>query len=89
VYGWGSTRMLADALKAVGPKVTRATVNDAIRKLGQYDVHGLIAPANPGTKAPPTCYILVRINNRKFERYDSPGGVFRCGGGYYKVPGTP
>jgi ABC-type branched-subunit amino acid transport system substrate-binding protein len=90
VYGWGSTRLLADALKAAGPKITRASVNDAIRKLGQYDVHGLIAPANPGTKAPPTCYILVKINNGKFERFDSPGVAFRCAdGGYFKVPGTP
>lgn len=90
VFGWGSVRLLADALKAAGPKITRASVNDAIRKLGQYDVHGLIAPANPGTKEPPTCYILVRVNNGKFERYDSPPPAFRCGdGGYFRVPGAP
>ena len=90
VYGWGSVRLLADALKANGPKVTRASVNDAIRKLGTYDIHGMIAPANPGTKAPPTCYILVKINNGKFERYDSPPPAFRCAdSGYYKVPGAP
>jgi hypothetical protein len=89
-FGWGETRMLADALKAAGPKITRASVNDALRKLGSYDVHGLIAPANPGTKAPPTCYILVKINNGKFERFDSPPPAFRCAdGGYFKVPGTP
>ena len=86
VYGWGSVRMLADALKANGPKVTRASVNDALRKLGAYDIHGLVAPANPGTKAPPTCYIIVRVNNEKFERYDSPPPAFRCAdGGYYKA----
>ncbi|MCU1460323.1 MAG: hypothetical protein JWO37_398, partial [Acidimicrobiales bacterium] len=90
VYGWGSVRLLADALKAAGPKITRASVNDAIRKLGQYDVHGLIAPSNPGTKAPPTCYIVVKIDNGKFERFDSPPPAFRCAdGGYFKVAGTP
>ena len=90
VFGWGSVRLLADAIKAVGPRITRASVNDAIRKLGQYDVHGMIAPANPGTKQPPTCYILVRVNNGKFERFDSPPPAFRCAdGGYFKVPGTP
>jgi ABC-type branched-subunit amino acid transport system substrate-binding protein len=90
VFGWGSVRLLADALKANGPKLTRASVNDAIRKLGTYDVHGLIAPANPGTKAAPTCYIIVKVNNGKFERFDSPPPAFRCAdGGYYKVPGAP
>ncbi len=90
VFGWGSVRLLADALKANGPKVTRAGVNDAIRKIGQYDVHGLIAPSNPGTKAPPTCYIIVKVVNGKFERFDSPPPAFRCAdGGYFKVPGTP
>jgi hypothetical protein len=53
-------------------------------------VHGLIAPANPGTKQAPTCYILIRVNNGKFERFDSPPPNFRCAdGGYFKVPGTP
>jgi ABC-type branched-subunit amino acid transport system substrate-binding protein len=90
VFGWGSVRLLADAIKAAGPHITRANVNDAIRRLGEYDVHGLIAPANPGTKQPPTCYILVRVNNGKFERFDSPAPNFRCAdGGYFKVPGTP
>ena len=89
VYGWGSVRLLADALKLAGPTITRASVNDAMRKLGTYDVHGLIAPSNPGTKAPPTCYILVKINNGKFARYDSPATAFRCDGGYFKVAGTP
>jgi ABC-type branched-subunit amino acid transport system substrate-binding protein len=89
-FGWGSVRLLGDALKAAGPRITRASVNDALRKVGEYDVHGLMAPANPGTKAPPTCYIVVKINNGKFERYDSPGAAFRCAdGGYFKVPGTP
>ena len=90
VFGWGSVRLLADALKAAGPKITRASVNDAIRKIGTYDVHGLIAQSNPGTKAAPTCYIIVKVNNGKFERYDSPPPAFRCAdGGYFKVPGAP
>jgi ABC-type branched-subunit amino acid transport system substrate-binding protein len=90
VFAWGSVRLLADALRAAGPRITRASVNDAIRKLGAYDVHGLLPPANPGTKTPPTCYILVKVNNGKFERYDSPPPAFRCAdGGYFKVPGAP
>jgi ABC-type branched-subunit amino acid transport system substrate-binding protein len=90
VFAWGSVRLLADALVAAGPRITRASVNDAIRRLGTYDVHGLLPPANPGTKAPPTCYIIVKVNNGNFERYDSPPPGFRCGdGGYFKVPGTP
>jgi ABC-type branched-subunit amino acid transport system substrate-binding protein len=90
VFAWGSVRLLADALKAAGPRITRASVNDAIRKLGTYDVHGMLPPANPGTKAPPTCYILVKVNNGAFTRYDSPPPGFRCAdGGYFQVPGAP
>jgi ABC-type branched-subunit amino acid transport system substrate-binding protein len=83
-YAWSSGRLLFDAMARVGPKVTRAAVNTAIRQIGEYNDYGMLAPSNPGTKDPGTCFILARINGGKFARFDSPLADFRCNdGGYF------
>ena len=85
-YAWASGRLLFDAMERVGPKVTRAAVNDAIRKIGEYTDYGLLASSNPGLKTPGTCFILARVTNGKYVRYDSPPAAFRCGdGGYFNL----
>jgi hypothetical protein len=81
VYGWASGRLLVKAMEAVGPKVTRAAVNDAIRKVGDFDANGLFAVSNPGAKKPATCFIVSRVQTSKYTRYDSPATGFRCGQG--------
>ncbi|MCU1462751.1 MAG: hypothetical protein JWO37_2826 [Acidimicrobiales bacterium] len=84
VFAWSETRLLAQAIQAAGPKLTRAGVIDALRRLGTFDDHGMLAPANPGTKTPPTCYLMLRLVDGKFERYDTPAPGFRCGeGGFF------
>lgn len=81
VYAWASGRLLIKAMEAVGPKVTRAAVNDAIRKIGEFDANGLFASSSPGAKKPATCFIITRVNASKYSRYDSPTTGFRCGQG--------
>jgi ABC-type branched-subunit amino acid transport system substrate-binding protein len=80
-YAWAGGRLLFQALENVGPKVTRAAVNEAIRKIGSFDDFGLFAPSNPGTKAPASCYIVLKVVNGKFTRFDSPPAAYRCGDG--------
>lgn len=80
-YAWAGGRLLFQALENVGPKVTRAAVNEAIRKIGSFDDYGLFAPSNPGTKAPASCYIVLKVVSGKFTRFDSPPAAYRCGDG--------
>jgi ABC-type branched-subunit amino acid transport system substrate-binding protein len=84
-FAWGEGRMLFDTLQAIGnPKITRAVTVEALKKLDNYDGHGMFAPSGPGTKKIPTCYIMVKVRNGKFERFDSPPPGYRCDGGLFK-----
>ena len=69
----------------------KATRSDAVGILLaiHYGWHEL-AVLLMDNKLASACYILIRVNNGKFERFDSPPPAFRCAdGGYFKVPGTP
>ena len=81
LYGWTSGRLLVQAMEQVGPKVTRDAVNAAIRKIGDFDSNGMIAPSNPGAKKPATCFIMARVTGGKYVRHDSPRDSFRCNEG--------
>ena len=88
LLGWASGRLFFSALQKAGPRATRAQVNDALRKIGPFDSNGLLAPSNPGTKAPATCIVIVQLRHGHYERVDTPASGFRCDlGGYYTPPG--
>ena len=86
VFGWAETRLFVDALQAAGPKATRAGLIAAVQKIESFDSHGLLAPAGPGAKKNATCYVLIKVQGGKFQRFDSPPSGFRCNdGGYFKA----
>ena len=70
------------ALKAAGPKAKRADVLAQLRKITSFDGSGMLAPANPAGKKPPTCWLLTVVKNGQFVRTDPQKG-FRCDGPYY------
>ena len=80
-YAWASGRLLFQAMENVGPKVTRAALNDAIKKIGVFDDSTLFAPSNPGAKGPASCWILLKVVGGKYTRTDSPKTGFRCDDG--------
>ncbi len=81
--GWAQGRLLVEAMTAVGPKVTRAAVNEAARKVGPFDDHGLLPLSNPGKKESSTCFLLVRVVNGRYTRYDSPATGYKCDNSTY------
>jgi hypothetical protein len=87
-FSWASARLFVDALTKAGPKAKRADLVNALKTFDNYDAHGIVAPAGPGTKKPPTCYVIITVKGGKFARSpDSPSG-FRCGdGGYFELKG--
>ena len=78
-YAWAGGRLLFEAMEHVGPKPTRAAVIAEVKKIGPFDDFGLFAPSDPGAKKPATCFILAKVVNGKYTRYDSPASSFRCG----------
>jgi hypothetical protein len=90
VFGWASARLFVQALKAAGPQVTRVKLLAALRNIHSFDSSGLMVPADPASKLPGTCYIIVRIHNGTFARIDDPANAFRCDGTYWYYPnGSP
>lgn len=82
VYGWSSAQLFVKALTAAGPKAKRADVLAQLRKTASFDAEGLLAPANPASKKPPTCWLLAVVKGGKWVRVD-PGKGYRCDGPYY------
>lgn len=84
-YGWASAELFVQALKAAGPKATRASTMKALQGIHSFDASGMFAKADPAGKKPATCWILTKLVNGAFQRV-SPATGFRCDGGYYNNP---
>lgn len=87
LLGWSSAQLLFRAMEEVGPNLTRAAVNEALRTGESFDADQLLAPADPGRKAPPTCIVAVQLRRGRYdyERVDTPLTGFRCDlGGYFR-----
>jgi ABC-type branched-subunit amino acid transport system substrate-binding protein len=82
IFGWTSCVMFVQAAKAAGPHLTRASLLAQLAKITSFDGNGLLAPANPAGKVPPTCYLMLQVKNGKWQRRDGPNAGFRCDGSY-------
>jgi ABC-type branched-subunit amino acid transport system substrate-binding protein len=89
VFAWASARLFVQALKAAGPSPTRQSVLAALKNIHSFDSNGLVAPADPASKKPPTQWVLVRVHNGQFQRYADPPKGYRTDGGYYVNPNPP
>lgn len=78
VYGWGAGRLFAKAVESAGPRLTRASLLEALRRIDNWDGYGLFAPVGPASKRPPTCFIIQIVRGGKFERWNSPPPGFNC-----------
>ncbi|MHB8669144.1 MAG: ABC transporter substrate-binding protein [Acidimicrobiales bacterium] len=84
LYGWASARLFVQALVAAGPRATRDSTLNALRHIDDFDGNGILAPAGPASKRPPTCFLVIKVHAGHFTRVDPPGRGFRCNdGGYF------
>lgn len=84
-WGWGQALLAVQALKAVGPRPTRAAFVQQLKRITTFDGGGMFAPTNPGGKVPATCYVVLRVEKGDYRRVDTPADRFRCDGAYYYV----
>jgi ABC-type branched-subunit amino acid transport system substrate-binding protein len=84
-YGWESGRLFVQALTAAGAKPTRASVMAELKKIDNFDGNGMLAPAGPASKRPPTCFIVMKVEGGKFVRSDPPSGFICNKGDYFRV----
>jgi ABC-type branched-subunit amino acid transport system substrate-binding protein len=84
-FGWESARLFVQALTAAGAKPTRASVMAQLKKIDNFDGNGMLAPSGPASKRPPTCFMIIKVDNGKFVRADPPSGFICDQGGYYRM----
>jgi ABC-type branched-subunit amino acid transport system substrate-binding protein len=77
---WAETALLVKAMRAAGPKLTRAATLQELSKVTSYDADGFFATANPAAKQPGNCYVLWQIRGGRYVRVDTPAKAFRCDG---------
>ena len=88
MYSWAAARMFVDAVKAVGPKLTRAALYAELKKVHNFNSNGFVVPTDPGAKKPGHCYVLWKIHNGKYERDETPAKDYRCDGTYFNYTGN-
>lgn len=82
-WGWGSARLAVQALKAAGPKLTRASWLAAQKQVHSFDGDGMFAPSDPSGKKPATCYVVLQVVKGQWVRKDTPATAFRCDKPYF------
>ncbi|HLI55130.1 MAG TPA: ABC transporter substrate-binding protein [Acidimicrobiales bacterium] len=83
VYSWLAGLLLAQAINTTGAP-TRANIVAGIKQIGQFNGDGLVAPGDPATKTPPTCFVLIDVKNGQFVRDPATPTGFKCSpAGYY------
>jgi ABC-type branched-subunit amino acid transport system substrate-binding protein len=84
-WGWGQALLAVQALKAAGPNLTRPAFLKALKGIHEFDAGGMFARTDPALKTPATCYVVLRVDDQRFHRVDTPADRFRCDAPYYYV----
>jgi len=77
LYAWASMKLFVDAVKAVGPNLTRAALVEELRKVNDFTANGLLPPQKIGEQIATDCIIMLRIEGGQFVRAE-PGNDYRC-----------
>jgi branched-chain amino acid transport system substrate-binding protein len=88
LYGWTSAELFAQALASAGAHPTRGSLLRALQRVTSFDAGGIIVTSHPSSRSSSNCFLLARIENGKFQRFDDPPisgstGGYLCGGGVY------
>ncbi|MGH9275978.1 MAG: ABC transporter substrate-binding protein, partial [Acidimicrobiales bacterium] len=77
VNAWTSSDLFAEALRAVGPDVTRERLLTALEAIKSTNGGGMRGDSNPTTGESDGCFIIVKIVNRKWVR-EHPAEGYDC-----------
>jgi branched-chain amino acid transport system substrate-binding protein len=82
---WANAALFVDAIKKVGPQLTRAKLVATLASMHSYSDNGTFPDTDVGAKKNSICYLLLQIRNGKYEKVDDPPTGFRCDGTYHNV----
>jgi ABC-type branched-subunit amino acid transport system substrate-binding protein len=77
LYAWSAARLFVEQAVALGGKLTRSSLVDALKGVKGWTGNGLHVPQQVGTKVTSNCGSVLQLNDGKWRQV-SPGG-FQCG----------
>ncbi len=77
LYAWSAARLFVEQAVALGGKLTRASLVDALENVKDWTGNGLHVPQQVGTKVTANCGSVLQLNDGKWRQV-SPAG-FSCG----------
>jgi hypothetical protein len=77
VTGWANAALFVEALRATGPDVTRARLLSSLGAIKTTDGGGIRAPLDPRTGESQGCFVIVRVEDRKWVR-EHPSSGYEC-----------
>lgn len=84
ILAWSAGLAFEQALKAVGPDVTRAAVIKQLQGITTWTGNGIQPPVNIGGKIPSKCFAYFKIAGGAFQRvYPTAPNTFDCNSGLY------
>jgi branched-chain amino acid transport system substrate-binding protein len=86
MFSWAAAAEFVIALKAAGQNPTRQDVVNQLKANHNFDDNGMVATADVGNKMPPSCWMLLQVENGKFNRVLPSDKGYTCSpSGYYYV----
>ena len=77
MYSWSAAKLFVQALKEIGPELTRAKLLEYLGTITDYEGGGLIPPQDVASQQPTDCIIILDIDGGQFVRVE-PGDGYRC-----------
>lgn len=85
ILAWSAGLAFEQALKAVGPDVTRNAVITQLQGITNWTGDGVTPPVNIGGKIPSKCFFYEKIENGTFQRvYPTAANTYDCNSGYFQ-----
>jgi ABC-type branched-subunit amino acid transport system substrate-binding protein len=78
VFSWSAARLFVEKATALGGKLSRATLVDALRKTDNWTANGMTAPQHVGSKRTGDCWRFIRLSGGTWTPVD--GTKYTCAG---------
>jgi hypothetical protein len=76
LYAWSAARLFVEQAVALGGKLSRASMVDALSKVKNWTGNGVHSPQQVGAKTTANCQSILQLNGGKWSQV-SPGD-FMC-----------
>ena len=78
VFSWSAARLFVEKAAALGGKLSRSTLIDALRKTDNWTANGMTAPQHVGTKRTGDCWRFIQLSGGSWKPVGST--KYTCAG---------